>query len=119
MVASDEGGNGPGSTLYGELISERLLVDNRKPRFSGVTVRYPFVTGLARDDLSPIRKVEFRLDNGPWRLLDARDAIYDSPAEMFQARLPRGLKGSHVVDLRTEDEAGNVAALGLNINIKR
>jgi len=119
VVASDEGGNGPTSTLLGHRVSERLLVDNRKPRFSGLSVRFPYVTGLAKDDLSPIRKVEYRLNNGPWRLLDPRDAIYDSPAEMFQVRLPSNLRGRHVVDLRTEDEAGNVAARGLNINLKR
>ena len=119
VVASDEGGNGPGTTLRGELISERILVDNRKPKFAGLSVRFPYVTGVAKDDLSAIRAIEYRLDAGQWRLLDPRDAIYDSPVEMFQVRLPSGLKGSHVLALRARDEAGNVAARELNINIKR
>ena len=119
VVASDEHGNGPATTLKGELISERLLVDNRKPKFSGLTVRFPYVTGMAKDDLSTIHKVEYRLNSGAWRLLDPRDAIYDSPAEIFQVRLPARLKGSHVLVLRAWDEAGNATAHELNINIKR
>ena len=119
VVASDERGNGPATTMKGELISERLLVDNRKPRFSGLSVRFPYVTGMAKDDLSTIREVEYRLDSGAWRLLDAQDGIYDSPAELFQVRLPSKLKGNHVLALRARDEAGNAAVRELNINIKR
>ncbi len=119
VVASDERGNGPGTTMRGKRISERLLVDNRKPEITGLNLRFPFVTGLAKDGLSAVRAIEYRLDSRPWRLLDPRDLVYDSPAEAFQFSLPRKLKGAHTVSIRARDEAGNTGVKTININIKR
>ncbi len=119
VVASDERGNGPATTRRGERISERQLVDNRKPAVSGLNLRFPFVTGMAKDGLSAISRIEYRLDSRDWRLLDTRDGVYDSPAEMFQFKLPRGLKGPHTLSIRAQDEAGNTGVKLLNLNFKR
>lgn len=119
VVASDERGNGPGTTLRGERISQRILVDNRKPKISGLNLRFPYVTGMAVDGLSAIQRVEYRLDARRWRLLDPRDLVYDSPAEAFQFRLPSRLKGAHTVSIRATDSAGNTGAKQINLNIKR
>lgn len=109
VVASDERANGPDSTLRGKRISARLLVDNRKPEVLGLTVRFPWVTGLVRDSGSPISRIEYSLDGKPWRMVDTADGLYDSPAENFRFRLPVRLEaGRHVVALRGVDAAHNM-----------
>jgi hypothetical protein len=109
VVASDERVNGPESTLKGKRISARLLVDNRKPEVLGLTVRFPWVSGLARDSGSPISRVEYSLDGKPWRMVDTADGLYDSPAENFRFRLPAKLApGRHTVSIRAVDAAHNM-----------
>lgn len=109
VVASDEKGNGQESTLASERISSRLLVDNSKPQVGGFGLRPPYLTGLARDSLSPIQRVEVSLDGKPWRLVDTQDGIYDSPSEFFRYIMPADLeRGSHVLAIRAVDEAGNM-----------
>jgi hypothetical protein len=110
VVASDEPANGTATALRAGRISAPLIIDNRRPDVVGIGVRFPWVSGLARDSLSPIKEVAFSLDGSDWQLVDAMDRIYDSPSEAFRARLPAKLKrGSHVVAIRVRDEAGNVS----------
>ncbi len=109
VVASDEAANGQTSTLQGRRISAPLLVDNRRPVLIGLTARYPWASGTARDSYSEIKQIAFAIDGDPWRSVDAGDGIYDSPAERFRIRLPRDLApGRHVLTVRARDSANNV-----------
>lgn len=109
VVASDEQANGPRRTRPAFRISERLLVDNRKPMVAGLTVKALKVTGVARDSYSVIKRIEYSLDGKPWRLLDAVDGIYDSDTESFRFSLPKKLsRGPHVLAVRAIDEADNM-----------
>lgn len=114
--ASDEPANGPESTLVGKKISARLLVDNRKPDVLGLTARFPWVSGTARDGLSPIGRVEYSIDGGPWRLVDAADGIYDSLVENFRFQLPLRLpQGTHLIAVRAVDGADNMGVTQVNL----
>ena len=107
--ASDERDNPADAALNDSLISERLLVDNRKPEIVGLTVRRPWVTGIARDSHSPIKRIEYSLDGKPWQIVGAIDGIFDSPAEGFRFQLPGDLaSGAHVLAVRAIDEAENM-----------
>jgi hypothetical protein len=109
VIASDELVNGVTTTLRGGRFSAPLIVDNRRPDVVGIGVRFPWVSGLARDTSSPIREVAISIDGGDWRLIDALDQIYDSTSESFRTRLPDELKpGPHVIAVRVRDEAGNL-----------
>ena len=109
VVASDEKDNPEETTLTDSEISERVLVDNRKPEVVGLAVKQPWVSGLARDSYSTIKRVEYSLDGGAWRMVGALDGIFDSPAEAFRFKLPDGLApGAHVVAVRALDEADNL-----------
>jgi hypothetical protein len=109
VVASDEKDNPEETALTDSDISERVLIDNRKPEVVGLTVKRPWVSGLARDSYSPIRRIEYSLDGGPWRLVGSLDGIFDSSAEAFRFRLPDGLApGTHVVAVRALDETDNM-----------
>jgi hypothetical protein len=109
VVASDERDNSAEQALSDSLISERVLVDNRKPDIATLAVKQPWVTGMARDSQSPIRKIEYSLDGRPWVMVGAVDGIFDSLAEAFRFRLPDGLaSGTHVLAVRAIDEAENI-----------
>ena len=108
VVASDEAANGPEVTQRGSRISAPLLVDNRKPAIVGLTVRYPWVSGMARDTFSPISRIEYSVDGKRWRLISANDGVFDTPTEGFRLRLPALGRGPHIVAVRARDEAGNI-----------
>jgi hypothetical protein len=109
VIASDERDNAAENALSDSLISERLLVDNRKPDISTLAIKRPWVTGMARDSQSPIRKVEYSLDGKPWVTVGAVDGVFDSVAEAFRFRLPDDLAaGTHVLAVRAIDEAENI-----------
>ena len=109
VVASDERANGLGSALTHTRVSAPIVVDNRKPEAVGLVVRYPFVSGMAKDQTSEISSIEFSVDDGPWRLLDAVDGVYDSSAERFRFSLPKVVRrGTHNLVIRIKDSAGNM-----------
>ncbi|MCA9668417.1 MAG: fibronectin type III domain-containing protein [Myxococcales bacterium] len=109
VTASDERANAPELTQRGRRISAPVLVDNRKPLVVGLTVRDPWISGIARDTYSRITKVQFSIDGRPFRLVGASDGIYDTPTEPFRVRIPRGLRpGEHILTVRAYDGANNV-----------
>jgi hypothetical protein len=109
IEVSDERSNGQTTTLKTHEITAPIIVDNRMPDVTGLKVRYPFATGLAKDTYSRVKSVEFSVDGSPWRLVDAQDGIYDSTAEAFRLSLPKlKRRGSHTLSVRVTDEAGNV-----------
>ncbi|MFH1131320.1 MAG: hypothetical protein V1754_08295 [Pseudomonadota bacterium] len=112
VEVSDERDNGPENTLKGSRISDPILVDNRKPKIVGLNVRYPWVTGLARDSFSEIQSIEYSLDGRLWRLISPQDGIYDNPSETFRFKLPQMYqKGPHTLAIRTRDSAGNIGVV--------
>lgn len=109
VVASDEEANGPGTLRKHALISAPLVIDNRPPDVTGLAVRYPFVSGMAQDSATRITRIEYSLDGGEWRLLDAADGIYDSIVESFRFTLPALKKrGTHTVAVRVTDDGANI-----------
>jgi hypothetical protein len=109
VLASDERDNPQETALTDSEVSERVLVDNRKPDLTGVAVKAGWVSGIARDTQSIIKRIEYSIDGGPWRLAGANDGIYDSSAEGFRVKLPEGMNpGTHVLAVRAYDEADNI-----------
>ncbi|MCK5798954.1 MAG: hypothetical protein KAI47_17300 [Deltaproteobacteria bacterium] len=108
LVVSDERANGPTSTQKRHKISLPIILDNRRPDVAALQVRYPHVSGVAKDSYSRIKTIEYRVDSGEWRLIDARDGIYDSTMEAFRIALPTiKRRGSHTLTIRVTDEADN------------
>ena len=111
VVASDETVNGIETTLSHHRISAPIIVDNRPPRIRGLTVRFPFVSGLATDTYSAITRISFAVDGKHWQLLDPNDGIYDNLSEGFRIKLPGKLSsGFHVLTVRAHDSANNIGA---------
>ena len=95
--------------------SSPILVDNRKPEVLGLAMKYPYVSGRARDDQSPLVAMEYAIDGGDWQVLSAADGICDDLMESFTIKLPALAPGPHAVAVRVWDSADNVGAGGLTI----
>lgn len=70
----------------------------------------PTLTGVAQDSTSPIEAVEYRVDGGEWSAALAIDGSFDSPGEDFSFTTAALADGSHTVQARAADAAGNISA---------
>ncbi|HEY7371280.1 MAG TPA: hypothetical protein VIF57_03810 [Polyangia bacterium] len=115
VIASDERSEPRERALETTFTSSPILVDNRKPEVVGLTVKYPIVTGRARDDQSPLVALEYSVDGGDWQILSAADGICDDLVEAFTIKLPPLAPGPHAVAVRAWDSADNVGAASISI----
>jgi hypothetical protein len=118
VTASDERAEPRERALEAQLISEPILIDNRKPQVLGLSARYPFMSGRGRDEQSPITAIEYAIDGGEWRVLAPTDGICDDLVESFSLRLPTLTPGPHAVTVRVWDSADNVGAAGMTVRAK-
>jgi len=115
LAASDERSVPRELALDTTFTSSPILVDNRKPEVTGLAVKYPYVSGRARDDQSPIAAMEYSIDGGDWQILAAADGICDDVVESFSIKLPSLPAGPHAVAIRAWDSADNVGAASISI----
>ena len=113
VTASDERSVPRELALDTTFTSAPILVDNRKPEVTGLAVKYPYVSGRARDDQSPIAAMEYSIDGGDWQILAAADGICDDVVESFTVKLPSLASGPHAVAVRAWDSADNVGAASI------
>ena len=79
-------------------------------------MKYPYVSGRARDDQSPLVAMEYAIDGGEWQILSPADGINDDLVESFTIKLPAQLApGPHAVTVRAWDSADNVGAASISI----
>jgi outer membrane protein assembly factor BamB len=117
VVASDERSEPRDRALDAALDSAPILVDNRKPEVSGLVAKYPFVSGRAHDDQSPLTSLEYAIDGGDWQLLSPADGICDDLVEAFNLKLPTLAAGPHAVTVRAWDSADNVGAASITVRV--
>jgi outer membrane protein assembly factor BamB len=117
VVASDERAEPRDRVLESSLASAPILVDNRKPEVAGLVAKYPFVSGRARDDQSPLTSLEYAVDGGDWQILSPADGIADDLVEAFTLKLPPLPPGPHAVTVRAWDSADNVGAAAVTVRV--
>jgi hypothetical protein len=116
VTASDERSEPRDRALDATFTSAPILVDNRKPEVLGLAMKYPYVSGRARDDQSPLVAMEYAIDGGEWQILSPADGINDDLVESFTIKLPGQLApGPHAVTVRAWDSADNVGAASISI----
>jgi hypothetical protein len=113
VTASDRRFN-PGNERTTEMESEIFLVDNTAPVFVDVKherqdgeVR---ISGVVRDELSEIARLEYSVDGGDWEDIRAQDAIFDSPSEEFEVVAQASADEEHAIVLRAMDVGGNLGS---------
>ncbi len=111
VVASDSISNPPGKELTSQKISRPFTVDNSAPKLSSLRInKNGQVSFGVSDTFSRITAVSFRVDKKNWQMLLPNDQIFDSLREKFQFKLKKQKKGSHILQIRVKDAAGNIGA---------
>jgi hypothetical protein len=115
VVASDQPGNPQGQALTGALDSDGVDVDNTPPSISVVSVSRDGAKATVvievRDSHSPVDRVEYSVDAGPWQRLAPADGIGDSRQARYTLRLDAEGAGRAVV--RASDALNNMVTLKL------
>ncbi|HVM60898.1 MAG TPA: WD40 repeat domain-containing protein [Verrucomicrobiae bacterium] len=120
VVASDEESNPAGEALTDEKVSDLVKVDNTRPQVvepaydaaSGV------LKGVARDNLSLIRYLEYAVDGGDWKFFAPKDGVFDSKEEAFEVKIGPLAAGPHYIAVRATDEEGNVGVEKVSVKGK-
>lgn len=110
VVASDEESNPAGEALTGEKISDLVKVDNTRPRVQELSydAASGILKGVARDNLSLIRYLEYSVDGGEWKFFAPKDGVFDSREKAFEVKIGPLSAGPHYIAVRATDEEGNV-----------
>jgi hypothetical protein len=116
IVASDQPGNPSGQALTATLDSDGVEVDNTPPSIAVTSVARDGATATividVRDAVSPISRVEYSVDAGPWQTLAPADGIGDSRQARYTLRIDAAAAGRTVV--RASDALNNTATLKVN-----
>ncbi len=114
--ASDEKVTAAGRALDHLFESPPFLVDNTKPEILGLAANATAITGRAHDAASVISAIEYAVDGGEWRPVQADDGLLDERDEAFTLRLPGAVTpGPHIVNVRAWDTADNVGSARIEI----
>jgi sugar lactone lactonase YvrE len=111
VQASDKGENVGDRALIGERDSAPVEIDNTPPQIVNepATGTPPRLVVRVTDARSPILKLEYAVDGGPWQTVYPADGLADSLSERFDITLPAGTDTSRVV-LRATDRLQNVVS---------
>ena len=114
VIASDEASNTGAHALKDEQETEPIDLDNTPP---AVTADAPRLTGSsveivfkASDATSIIRRGEYQVDGGVWKMVFPVDGIADSKREEFRVTVGLADKKPHVIALRAFDANANVGS---------
>ena len=103
--------------------SDPILIDNTPPtigdRQTRVQNQSATITATVSDSLSPIRLVQYAVDNtGKWHAVLPDDLIFDSTKETITVKIADLSTGSHVITLRGADMQGNTRYVAETVEIK-
>ncbi|HEX2677684.1 MAG TPA: hypothetical protein VHM19_13625, partial [Polyangiales bacterium] len=117
VEASDELDNPAGIAQKHAALSEPILVDNHPPHVDELRVDKGRITGVARDNLGPVSKLEYTVDGLDWRLLSAEDDLLDTASERFVLPLSLLPKGNHAVVIRASDARANTGSAEIVVDV--
>lgn len=118
VVGSDEESNPAGEALSDEAISEPLKVDNTRPQILNLALAGETLTGLARDNLSLIKYLEYSVDGGDWKFFGSKDGVFDDGEEAFEVKLGVLKAGPHSIAVRATDDEGNIGVEKISVHAK-
>jgi hypothetical protein len=124
VVASDKTSNAAGA-LTGEKVSEAFVVVNKAPKLmlfkKSITVqpdRSAKIEGVATQALINIANAQYRVGTGDWMAAAPSDGIFDTNLEMISVTTQPLTKGSHTVEIKVYDAAGNTASQKTTVKVE-
>ena len=120
VVASDEESNPAGEALTDEKVSDPVKVDNTRPQVLDLSydAASGILKGVARDNLSLIRYLEYAVDGGEWKFFAPKDGVFDSLEETFEVKIGPLANGPHFIAVRATDEEGNIGVEKVSVRGK-
>jgi hypothetical protein len=97
--------------------AEPLLVDNHAPQVDSLRADKTKITGIARDSLGPITKLEYTVDGLDWKLFFPQDDIFDTAEEAFAVPFSLLPKGNHAIMIRAADARNNSATAEVVVDV--
>ena len=104
-----------GEKIEPSMTSDKSTYDNVAPVITGLSSLSGFennnsirINGMAKDTTSPIDIVEWRIDGYGWHAGQATDRSFDSLTEDFTFLTSGLTDGSHTIEVRCSDTAGNI-----------
>ena len=114
IAASDSPSHSPQEALSSDKESDRFEVDTTPPQIEdlkasvqGSSVRVQF---RATDSFSPIKRAEYSIDAGEWRLVEPVGQLSDSKTEKYDFSVPIQNGEEHVIVVRAYDRFDNMNA---------
>jgi hypothetical protein len=120
VVASDEESNPAGEALTDEKVSDLVKVDNTRPQVQQLAYDAAggILKGVAHDNLSLIRYLEYSIDGGEWKFFAPKDGVFDDREEAFEVKLGPLAAGLHFIAVRATDEDGNIGVEKISVRGK-
>jgi PQQ-like domain/Two component regulator propeller len=112
VMASDAPSNAADRALIGERESDPIDIDNTPPAITTEVRRQAGAVRLAvevHDAQSPIEKLEYSMDGGPWQVVYPVDGLADSPDERYEIPVANEADIARIV-LRATDALQNVTS---------
>jgi len=123
VVASDVPSNPPELALSAERVSEPFIVDNTPPVVRKLKVEKQshgklVIRGEAEDKTSSLKKAEYSIDSGDWKIIFPQDGIFDSKKEKFTFTTDVLSPGEHTIVIRITDFSDNIGVGKLVAKVK-
>ncbi len=122
VAASDASSNPTDRARTGENVSDRFEVDNTPPRIDELAAtarsRTVDVTFVARDTYSPLKKAEYSLDAGEWKMVFPAEGTTDAREQRFSFPLNALEPGEHTVVVRVYDQFSNPGLAKVTFAVK-
>ena len=122
VVASDAPSNPADRARSGENVSDRFEVDNTPPRIDELAAtahsRSVDISFVARDTYSPLKKAEYSLDAGDWKMVFPAEGTTDAREQRFSFPLNGLEPGEHTVVVRAYDQFNNPGLAKVTFTVK-
>ena len=103
-------------------MSDRFEVDNTPPRIDELAAtarsRTVDVSFVARDTYSPLKKAEYSLDAGEWKMVFPAEGTTDAREQRFAFSLSALEPGEHTVVVRVYDQFSNPGLAKTTFTVK-
>jgi hypothetical protein len=121
VTASDIEGNAVGEERESDALSPVFTVDNTPPSVdsfdaTGSAGRIE-VRGAASDANGVVARIEVSVDDGDWRAITPAGGLADRSRATFSATLVETTAGTHLVNLRIVDRAGNTTGRSGHVTV--
>ncbi len=124
VTASDKWSNGEKRAKISEKVSKLFTIDNTPPTIAEIKTNTigdnHIISGIAIDNSSFIKVIEYSINSSDWKYLNPKDMIYDSSKEGFQLIITSKselINGENIIIFRVADSFGNFSSKQVTFTI--